>query len=259
MTQGELKDFLWEKASQYEVPDFIPHDPLSVPHRFSRREDVEVSAFLAATLAWGNRVSILKSLDKLMECMDHAPGQFVLEHEEADLKAFDGFVHRTFQAEDARGFMRALRGLMRTHGSLEAAFQEHTPGGEGPAGIKPMLAGFHRAFMAQTGVAPRTKKHVANPDAGSAAKRLNMFLRWMVRPSARGVDLGLWSSFKPQELHIPLDVHTSNVGRKLGLLTRKANDWRAVDELTASLREIDPQDPVRLDFALFGLGAMEGF
>ena len=122
-----------------------------------------------------------------------------------------------------------------------------------------MLAGFHRAFMAQTGVAPRTKKHVANPDAGSAAKRLNMFLRWMVRPSTRGVDLGLWSSFKPQDLHIPLDVHTSNVGRKLGLLTRKANDWRAVDELTASLREIDPQDPVRLDFALFGLGAMEGF
>ena len=138
-----------------------------------------------------------------------------LEHEETDLKVFDGFVHRTFQAEDARGFMRALRGLMETHGSLEAAFLVHAPAGEGPAAIKPMLAGFHRAFMAQTGVAPRTKKHVANPDAGSAAKRLNMFLRWMVRPSTRGVDLGLWSSFKPQDLHIPLDVHTSNVGRKL--------------------------------------------
>ena len=259
MTQGELKDFLWEKAEEYEAPDFIPHDPLSVPHRFTRREDIEVAAFLAATLAWGNRVSILKSLDKLMMRMDHAPGQFVLEHEEVDLKVFDGFVHRTFQAEDARGFMRSLRSLMEKHGSLECAFQHHAPEGDGPMAIKPMLSGFHRAFMAQPGVSSRTKKHVANPEAGSAAKRLNMFLRWMVRPSTRGVDLGLWTSFKPQDLHIPLDVHTSNVGRKLGLLQRKANDWRAVDELTAALREIDPEDPVRLDFALFGLGAMEGF
>jgi len=259
MAPEDLKEFLLEKAEQFEVPDFLPDDPLSIPHRYTDRSDVEVAAFFAASLAWGNRVSILKSLDALMERMDHAPGSFVAGHEPSDLKVFDGFVHRTFQAEDARGFVRALSELTVEHGSLERAILVGWPRPDRPEGTRDALSAFHRAFVTQRGVAPRSKKHVANPAAGSAAKRLNMFLRWMVRPSAKGVDLGLWKEISPAALHIPLDVHTSNVGRKLGLLKRKSNDWRAVEELTASLRLIDPVDPVRLDFALFGLGAVEGF
>lgn len=259
MAPEDVKEFLLEKADQYEVPDFLPLDPLSIPHRFTDRRDVEVAAFFAATLAWGNRVSILKSLDGLMARMDHAPGAFVEGHEPGDLSVFDGFVHRTFQAEDARGFVRGLSELMAVHGSLEAAMMAGWSQPSRPEGLRDAITSFHHAFLACSGVAPRTKKHVANPAAGSAAKRLNMFLRWMVRPSARGVDLGLWKGISPSALHIPLDVHTSNVGRKLGLLKRKSNDWKAVEELTASLRAIDSEDPVRLDFALFGLGAMEGF
>ena len=166
---------------------------------------------------------------------------------------------RDSQEVDAKGFVRALAGLLRTHGSLEQAVMSGWETPEDPECLASALTSFHRAFMAQDGVAPRTQKHVANPAKGSAAKRLNMWLRWMVRPSNRGVDLGLWKGVSPSVLHIPLDVHTSNVGRKLGLLTRTANDWKAVAELTASLRAIDPVDPVRLDFALFGLGAIEGF
>ena len=259
MTPLEVQEFLLEKADLYEVPDFIPRDPLSIPHRFNERDDIEVAAFFAATLAWGNRVSILKSLHELMERMDYAPGTFVRDHDERDLKVFDGFVHRTFQAEDARSFVRGLAGLLRSHGTLEAAMLAGWKDPHSPESVASALTQFHHAFMAERGVATRTKKHVANPAKGSAAKRLNMFLRWMVRPSDRGVDLGLWKGISPSVLHIPLDVHTSNVGRKLGLLTRASNDWKAVEELTASLRAVDPMDPVRLDFALFGLGAMEGF
>ena len=259
MTPLEVQEFLLEKADLYEVPDFIPRDPLSIPHRFIDRDDIEVAAFFAATLAWCNRVSILKSLHQLMERMDHAPGSFVRDHDERDLKVFDGFVHRTFQAEDARSFVRGLAGLLKRHGTLEAAMLAGWKDPHFPESVASALTQFHHAFMAESGVADRTKKHVANPSKGSAAKRLNMFLRWMVRPSDRGVDLGLWKDISPAVLHIPLDVHTSNVGRKLGLLTRASNDWKAVEELTASLRAVDPVDPVRLDFALFGLGAMEGF
>ena len=259
MTPLEVQEFLLEKADLYEVPDFIPRDPLSIPHRFTERDDIEVAAFFAATLAWGNRVSILKSLHHLMERMDHAPGSFVRDHDERDLKVFDGFVHRTFQEEDARSFVRGLAGLLSRHGTLEAAMLAGWRDPHSPESVAGALTQFHQAFMAERGVAARTKKHVANPAKGSAAKRLNMFLRWMVRPSDRGVDLGLWKGISPSVLHIPLDVHTSNVGRKLGLLTRASNDWKAVEELTASLRAVDPVDPVRLDFALFGLGAMEGF
>ena len=158
-----------------------------------------------------------------------------MEYEESDLKVFDGFVHRTFQEVDAKGFVRALAGLLRTHGSLEQAVMSGWETPEDPECLASALTSFHCAFMAQEGVAPRTQKHVANPAKGSAAKRLNMWLRWMVRPSNRGVDLGLWKGISPSVLHIPLDVHTSNVGRKLGLLTRTANDWKAVAELTASL------------------------
>lgn len=255
----ELKEFLLEKAEQYETPEFLPSDPLSIPHRFSDRTDVEVSAFFAATLAWGNRVSILRSLNSLMERMDHAPGSFVRDHLASDLKAFDGFVHRTFQAEDARSFVQALRQILDKHGTMEKALLHQWDNSAQPSGLKQAFSGFHEMFVQMDGVALRSRKHVANPATGSAAKRLNMWLRWMVRSSRRGVDLGIWTDIPPAALHIPLDVHTSSVGRKLGLLQRKANDWRAVEELTSALRKIDPVDPCRLDFALFGLGAMEGF
>lgn len=259
MDTETLKEFLLEKAALHEVPDFIPDDPLSIPHRYTERVDVEVGGLLAATLAWGNRVSILKSLNSLMARMDNAPGDFVRNHEASDLAVFDGFVHRTFQAEDMKGFARALQTMLRAHGSLEAFFVDAWNRSDDRSQMKEALALFHRAFVASDGVADRTRKHVANPMKGSAAKRLNLFLRWMVRPSTRGVDLGLWHGIPPRVLSVPLDVHTAAVGRKLGLLQRKANDWRAVEELTQSLRAIDPEDPVRLDFALFGLGAIEGF
>ena len=235
------------------------HDPLCIPHRYSDREDIEVAAFFAATLAWGNRSAIVKSLNNLMERMDNAPGAFVRHHAESDLNVLDGFVYRIFQSEDARGFVRALSAMLKEFGTLEQAFLAGWKQPEMALQLRQALASFHVLFMSQHGVADRTRKHIANPNRGSAAKRLNMYLRWMVRSSQRGVDLGLWTSIKPCALHIPLDVHTSNVGRKLGLLSRKSNDWLAVEELTSALRMIDPVDPVRLDFALFGLGAIEGF
>ena len=210
-------------------------------------------------LAWGNRVAIIKSLNNLMERMDNAPGEFVQQHEESDLDVLDGFVHRTFQTEDAKGFVRALSAMFKEYGTLEQAFLAGWKHPEMASDAQDAMSSFHDRFTIQQGVAERTRKHIANPNRGSAAKRLNMYLRWMVRSSQRGVDLGLWTAIKPSALHIPLDVHTSNVGRKLGLLSRKSNDWKAVEELTAALRIVDPVDPVRLDFALFGLGAMEGF
>ena len=259
MTPEALKEFLLEKAELYEVPDFIPDDPLSIPHRFEATLDIEVSGFLAATLAWGNRIAILKSLNALMERMDHAPGDFMLQHEPSDLAAFDGFVHRTFQADDMKGFAMALKSLLVEHGSLEALFSKAWQDSRDTTQLKEAIGLFHESFVRSPGVLPRTQKHVANPMKGSAAKRINLFLRWMVRPAARGVDLGLWSTIPPSVLSLPLDVHTAAVSRKLGLLDRKSNDWKAVEEITTALRAIDPGDPVRLDFALFGLGALEGF
>lgn len=251
----ELADFLRAKADLYESRDFIADDPISLPHAFDLREDQEIAGWYAATLAWGNRKSILASAQSLLfDRMAGAPAAFVREATDAEMqRAFAGFVHRTFQAEDAARTARCLRSVLHRHGSLEAAFLSR---GLGDAGL--MISAFRDAFFADE--APdRTSKHVADPRRGSAAKRLNMYLRWMVRPAARGVDLGIWSGISPAHLAIPLDVHTGNVGRKLGLLNRRANDWRAVEELTAALRIVDPTDPVRLDFALFGLGAIEGF
>jgi uncharacterized protein (TIGR02757 family) len=259
MSPDELKEFLWEKAAQYEVPDFVPRDPLSIPHRYTDLRDVEVAGLFAATLAWGNRRTIVANLESLMARMDDAPSEFVRNHSAKDLEVFEGFVHRTFQAADAKGFVRALRAMYTRHDSLEDVFLAHWKENPDRENLKHALAGFHHDFANCDGVEARTRKHVANPLRGSAAKRLNMYLRWMVRSSARGVDLGRWTRIPTSVLSIPLDVHTSNVGRSLGLLTRTANDWRAVEELTAALRALDPVDPVRFDFALFGLGAMEGF
>lgn len=255
----DLRDFLLEKAAAYERPDFIPDDPIAIPHRFSNKADIELAGFIAATLAWGQRKTILASAGAFMDRLDGAPGDFMQHATPADIRtAAKGFVHRTFQPRDAEVFLHALQSLVKDYGGLERAF---VPDGE--PSQEACLTIFHNRFFEAAAArgyeAGRTRKHVATPVRGSAAKRLNMYLRWMVRPSRRGVDFGIWHQISPSQLMVPLDVHTGNVGRKLGLLGRKQNDWRAVELLTAALREVDPDDPVRLDFALFGLGAIEQF
>ena len=256
----DLRDFLLEKAHAYEHLGFIEADPIAIPHRFSNRDDIELAGFLAATLAWGQRKTILQSASSLIERMEGAPADFLRNAQSDELAAaFEGFVHRTFQPRDALVFMHALQRLYVQYGSLERAFLPE----DGDRTAKACITAFHHRFFAaaeERGFeAGRTRKHVATPERGSAAKRLNMYMRWMVRSSVRGVDFGLWTEIKPKHLMMPLDVHTGNVGRKLQLLKRQQNDWKAVEELTASLRLVDPDDPVRLDFALFGLGAIEKF
>jgi len=258
LSRSDLKEFLDEKVHLFETRDFIPYDPISIPHLFSDQRDVEIAGFLAATIAWGNRKSILKNANSLMERMDHAPYDFVMNFTDSDRAAFNGFVHRTFQPDDVFCFMQALKRIIVTHGSIESLISKQWVKDGRPENMKSALSHFHQVFFDQPH-APRSRKHVANPAKGSAAKRLNMYLRWMVRSADKGVDLGVWSEIPTSVLSIPLDVHTSNVGRQLGMLSRKQNDWKAVAKLDASLREFDPVDPVKYDFALFGLGAIEGF
>jgi len=252
LTQDELAEFLLEKADQFESRDFIPDDPVSIPHGYPDVADAAMAGLFTALIAWGNRKAILNSAVGMMERMDHAPDQFVRQAARKEVeRAFKGFVHRTFQPQDVVVLCAGLQQALSGGRSLESLFS----GGDAFS----RLSSFHDLVFADMHGPHRTRKHVADPRKGSAAKRLNMYLRWMVRPAARGVDLGLWNTMQPADLMIPLDVHTSNIGRRLGLLQRTANDWKAVEELTASLRQVDPVDPVRLDFALFGLGAIEGF
>jgi len=261
-----MKEFLLEKAAEYEDRSFIQDDPIAIPHRYSKVQDIEIAGFLTASLAWGNRKSILRSADALMGRMDHEPAEFLRTASEIELRAASkGFVHRTFQDRDAELFFRALRGIMRTYGSLEAVFVEGYKNSNvlGKSPMAGAIAHFHQVFfeMAEKSgmAADRTRKHVAQPQKGSAAKRINMYARWMVRPAARGVDFGIWSGLSAADLMIPLDVHTGNIARKLGLISRKANDWQTVELIMEALRQVDSKDPVRMDFALFGLGAIEGF
>lgn len=247
-----------EAADRYERPDFLESDPLGIPHRFTDPEDIAIAGFLSATLAWGNRKSIMRSCSELLERMDDTPAEYVRSASERELKAMDGFVHRTFQSEDAKRFVRCLRSLERD-GGLEGVFSQAvassfaTPGAPGIPDMGMALHHFKLRFFADE-PPERTTKHVADPFKGSAAKRLCMYLRWMVRPSRRGVDFGLWTGIDPSALRLPLDVHTANVSRALGLLKRKSNDWLAVEEVTSALRWLDATDPVRYDFALFGMG-----
>lgn len=250
MTQAELRDFLEAKVDQYEHPGFIAEDPIAVPHDYLDREDQEIAAFLVATLAWGQRPRIVKSGRRIMELMDGAPAQFIRQHRPGDRKGLAHFVHRTFQPEDLVFFVAALQDLYLQGGGLRGAFQ-----GENSWEA---IGNFRRRFLSYPHAA-RSEKHISNPDRNSACKRLHMFLRWMLRPAKRGVDLGLWDQIPLSQLSIPLDVHSGRVARKLGLLQRKASDGKAVRELDESLRALDPQDPVRYDYALFGLGIFEGF
>ncbi len=254
MKKSDLKDFLNEKAFQYENTDFINSDPIQIPHQFSKKEDIEIAAFLSATIAWGNRKMIINNAKKMMSLLDNAPHDFILNHQKRDLVNLDGFVHRTFNAEDFKCFVRALQNIYTNYGGLEKLLKVD----DTISNYKEAIANFKTVFFEVTHL-PRTQKHVSNPMKGSASKRINMFLRWMVRSSNKGVDFGLWKSHKSSNLHCPLDVHTGNIARKLKLLTRKQNDWKAIEELDVVLREFDKNDPVKYDFALFGLGVFEKF
>jgi uncharacterized protein (TIGR02757 family) len=254
LSSTELKDFLDEKADLYNRPDFIPLDPLGIPHRFSKKEDVEIAGFLSATIAWGNRKSIVANANKMMELMQESPHDFVVSHSPKELKSLEAFVHRTFNGHDFVFFIKALRNVYEKRGGLEAVFSEGFEAGDAQYAIS-----FFKEKFFEIPHEARHRKHVSDPMQGSSAKRINMYLRWMVRSDNRGVDLGIWKSIPTSKLSIPLDVHTGNVSRKLGLLKREASDWKAVAELDKSLRKMDAVDPVRYDFALFGLGAIEKF
>lgn len=252
MNQQEIKQLLDEKYLEYCNSDFfIPTDPIQIPKMFEEKEDIEISGFMAASLAWGQRPTIISKCRELMQLMDFAPYDFIMNATVSDFDRFDHFKHRTFNGYDCRYFLHALARLYREGGGLETVFttawQEH-------GDMFDVLRSWYRAFTALP-AEPRVLRHIACVDKGSAAKRINMFVRWMVRHDRGGIDFGLWKEIPASALLIPLDLHTGNVSRQLGLLTRKQNDARAVEELTIRLREFDPTDPIRYDFALFGLGA----
>lgn len=245
-----MKDLLEEKFHQYNRRDFIEKDPVSVPHQFRKKQDIEIAALFAATLAWGQRTTIIQNCLRLLNLMDNDPHNFIISHREDDLKRFEKFVHRTFNATDALYFIEFLKWYYQRHESLEAAFlmdgdADNVGGG---------LIRFHNLFFSLPDFPQRTRKHVPTPERKSACKRLNMFLRWMVRSDSAGVDFGLWKRIKPAQLICPCDVHVERVARKLGLLKRRQVDWLAAVELTESLRKFDANDPVKYDYALFGLG-----
>jgi uncharacterized protein (TIGR02757 family) len=246
----DLKAFLDEMAERFERPEFIVDDPVSIPHRFSKRQDIEIAALFAATLAWGQRVTIIRSCERLFRLMDGSPHDFVMNHRAADLKRLDSFVHRTFNNTDLLYFIAFLQSHYQKHRSLEVLFEV---GADEPT-IERGLIRFHQQFFSLPDYPERTRKHVATPERKSACKRLNMLLRWMVRSDNRGVDFGLWKTISPAQLVCPCDLHVERVARRLKLIRRKSLDWQTALELTANLRRLDPIDPVRYDFALFGLG-----
>ena len=250
----ELKEFLDEKVEKYNRPDFIENDPISIPHRFTSKEDIEISGFLAATISWGNRKMILRNANRMMELLDHSPYEFIMNSSNNEIEMIERFVHRTFNSTDLIYFLQALQNIYRHKGGLETIFIAHKTSDS----LLPAIHEFHKIFF-ELSHEKRTERHVSDPFKGSAAKKLNMYLRWMIRNDNRGVDFGLWKSISPSILSCPIDVHSGNVARKLGLLTRKQNDSKAVSELDNILRTFDKDDPVRYDFALFGLGVYEGF
>ncbi len=248
MTTQELKTFLDQKATEYNTLDFVATDPIQLPHRFEKKEDIEIVSLLVSTIAWGNRKSIIKSGERLIDIMGNDPHNFILNYE-SDVHL--EFKHRTFNAIDLDFFFRALKNLYQNEG-LEKAFVAHS---EIP-GVKGRIVSFRERFL-ETPHEKRSEKHISNPLKNSAAKRLNMFLRWMVRRDNQGVDFGIWKTIHPAELYLPLDTHTSTYARKLKLLSRKQDDWKALEELMTNLKKFDAEDPVKYDFALFGLGAFE--
>ncbi len=250
----EIKDFLDEKVDFYNQPTFIETDPIQIPHQFSQKEDIEIAGFLTATIAWGNRKMIIKNAFYMMELLEQSPFEFVKNHTENDLKKLEKFVHRTFNSNDFVGFIKGLQHIYKQYNGLENIFTTYQTN----SSMQPAISVLKTLFF-EIEHQKRTEKHISYPLQGSAAKRINMFLRWMVRADEKGVDFGLWKNISPSKLSCPLDVHSGNVARKLNLLTRKQNDAKALATLDKNLRILNPNDPVIYDFALFGLGVFEGF
>ncbi|MFP5041407.1 TIGR02757 family protein [Parasediminibacterium sp. JCM 36343] len=250
----ELKEFLDFKTCQYNNLAFIEHDPIAIPHRYTQKEDIEIAGFLAATIAWGNRKIIVKNGHRMMDLLGNSPYDFVINHQTSHLEKLEAFVHRTFNGADFAYFIKGLQHIYQSEGGIEKVFADNVSS----ASLQPAIHHFKKHFFAITHPL-RATKHVSDPLEGSAAKRINMYLRWMVRKDKMGVDFGLWHSISPSQLSCPLDVHSGNIARKLGLLARVQNDAKAVAELDASLRLLDSNDPVKYDFALFGLGIFEKF
>jgi len=254
LTKSEHKEFLDEKVIQYNNPKFIKSDPIQIPHQYSIKEDIEISAFLTATIAWGNRKMIIRNAFKMMDLLGNSPYDFIMQHNDHQLNSLNNFVHRTFNGIDFTYFIRSLKNIYENHDGLEAIFAKNTE----EVSLQNSIHYFKKVFF-EINHPSRTTKHISDPSKGSAAKRINMFLRWMVRNDNAGVDFGIWKSLSPSQLSCPLDVHSGSVARKLGLLTRKQNDAKALYELDTNLRKLDAKDPAKYDFALFGLGIFEGF
>lgn len=253
-TKVQLKEFLDKKVEEYNQPKFIESDPIQVPHQFDLKEDIEIAGFLTATIAWGNRKSIINNSKRMMQLLDYSPYDFIINHQESDLAGLEAFVHRTFNGIDFITFVKGLERIYKKYNGLEVIFKKY-------ADNNSLQFAIHRLkqIFFEIEHLPRTQKHISDPLKNSAAKRINMFLRWMVRNDAIGVDFGIWNKIPSSFLSCPLDVHSGNTARKLGLLNRKQNDGKALLELDIALRELDPTDPVKYDYALFGLGVFEGF
>ena len=252
-----LKDYLDSKVEEYNQPGFIPNDPISIPHQYTKPQDIEITGFWASILAWGQRVTIINKCNELFALMDNSPHDFVLNHSENDLKALLKFKHRTFNDTDTLYFVEFFKNYYQQHDSLEDAFLKGIQSTD--VSVEQGLVKFHLDFFSLPDAPHRTKKHIATPARKSACKRINMFLRWMVRQDDKGVDFGLWKRIQPSQLVCPCDVHVERVARRFHLITRKQTDWQMAMELTANLKEFDPIDPVKYDFALFGLGVEETY
>ncbi len=252
MNRSELKSFLDEKVFQYNRPEFVETDPIQIPKRFSLKEDIEIAGFLAATIAWGQRKTIISNGLKMMELLGNSPYDFVMSHRFEDLERLQSFVHRTFNGQDLEQFIISLKNIYTHHNGLEEAFAKGIENSDLQLAISNFKSLFFNNLKYQ-----RTQKHLPDPRKGSVAKRFNMFLRWMVRKDNAGVDFGIWKAISPAKLSCPLDVHSGNVARHLGLITRPQNDLKALSELDNHLRTFDPNDPVKYDFALFGIGVFD--
>jgi uncharacterized protein (TIGR02757 family) len=253
---NDLKLFLNKKVDEYNQPSFISADPICIPHAFTKKPDIEISGFFAALFAWGNRTTIINKSKELMHLMDNSPHQFIVGHTDKELKSLLDFKHRTFNTTDLLYFIHFLQYHYNKHASLETAF---IPNKKNVVVIEDALNYFFGYFFSMEDAPPRTKKHVAAPFKGSTCKRLNMFLRWMVRSDNKGVDFGIWKRIKPSDLICPVDLHVARVARKLKLIERKQTDWLTAVELTENLKKLDAKDPVKYDFALFSLGVGEKF
>ncbi len=257
MQVNKLRDFLNKKVEEYNTASFIPADPISIPHLFSKKEDIEIAGFFAAIFSWGNRTTIIRKSKELMQLMDHAPHDFCLNHTDQDLKKMMQFKHRTFNSTDLLYFISFFKMHYEQYSSLENAFSRWMQ--KNDINTEKALNGFYNYFFSLEDVPKRTMKHIASPAKKATCKRLNMFLRWMVRRDKCGIDFGIWKTISPAQLVVPLDVHVARVARRFELVGRNATDWQTAVELTDEMKRFDPRDPVKYDFALFALGVLEKF